>query len=172
MCIRDRYSLVSFSVLLGHDVSVLCPGSPVLHSAFERTECLSPLAIRTTVPEQPGTVGRPCYGHGATRGATDTVSERLAVLKVLRRDVAGAARDLAVATQSCIEEQITAERCGAGVVVVAVRWVAIERLEAPQGQRAKRGQLRGRPRAAAPNVANGDGRDAREAYADQQSGDE
>jgi hypothetical protein len=72
------------------------------------------------------------YRHRPTHGATDTIGERLAVLEVLRRNVAGGARYLAVAAQPRVEEKVSTERCSLGVVGIAIRCVGADWFEALQ----------------------------------------
>ena len=118
---RTEDGLVLGPILLRHDMRVLRTASAVFDAALEWTERLGPLAVGTAIPEEPRTVSRSRDRHRATSGAPDSVREWLAVLKVLRGDVAGRARHLAVAAQPCVEEQLSTERCGARVGGVAIR---------------------------------------------------
>jgi hypothetical protein len=93
-------------------------------------------------------------GHGAARRRADALRERQPVLEVLRGEVAGGARDAAVAAQSRVEEELLAERGGARVVGDAVRRVGGERAEAREREGAQRRALLVAPARAA--VAGGE----------------
>ena len=120
---RAKEIFVIRPIVLSDHMRVLGTRAAVFHRALERAEGLRPQAVFTAVPEQEresrgrGDRHRPFGGHA------DSLAKRGAVLEIAFRLVAGAARHLAVSTESRVEEQPLAESCRARIVRDSVRQI-------------------------------------------------
>src|SRR5688572_2184191 len=137
----------------GDDVCILRAVAAVLYGALERAKRLRPLTVRASVPELPGRISGAGDRHGAAARRADALSQRDAVLQVLRRHVAARARHLAVRAQARVEEELAPEPRGERVVAVPVGRVRGKRVEAGERERAKRLALFRGPASTARGVA-------------------
>jgi len=93
-------------------VCVLRAAAAMLHGAFHWTKRLRPLAVFAAIPKHPRAVGSSGNGHGAAVGDANALRKRQAILKSFFRNVTGGAGNLAVGTETGIEEKLFAKFCG------------------------------------------------------------
>ncbi|MDX8464604.1 hypothetical protein RFM26_02750 [Mesorhizobium sp. VK23B] len=80
------------------------PIGAMFDGVLEWSECLRPLAVLASVPEQERIVGRASNGHRASGAISHAVAHRQIVLELAIRLVTRGARNAAVGAKPCVEE--------------------------------------------------------------------
>ena len=111
---------IFFLVQVRDEMSTHGPGKSMLNRAFDRTNCLRPEAVVSSVPKKPGMVCGSYERHGPALCGPHALCKRQLVRESRLRVMAGCAGDLAVSAETFVKEDFSAQCYGFRIVSILI----------------------------------------------------